>query len=123
MTGTRPFRRLLLLPLALAALVLTGCVPPWPGICQPGVNSIPRPYGQYAGPSSNVTTGPDGALYLIQRYGMVRRDPGNPGSLTRIPLSGPCQQVGRLILGPDGALWGTAIGCPSGDIVRITTAG
>jgi virginiamycin B lyase len=123
MIRTRPVRRLLLLLLALAALLLAGCVPAWPGVGQSSVNSIPRAGGQYGGPSSNVTTGPDGALYLVQRDGMVRRAPGSPGTLSHIPLSGACQQVGRLILGPDGALWGTAVGCPTADILRITTSG
>lgn len=124
MTRMRPIRRLLL-PL-LALLALAGCVSPWPGIGQTSVSVIPRTDGQYGGPSSNVTTGPDGALYLVQRTGLVRRDPinqGGPGSTTLIPLQGSCQQVGRLILGPDGALWGTSVGCPTGDILRITTAG
>ena len=125
MTRTRPFRSLLL-PLGLALLVLAGCVPPWPGIGQTSVSVIPRTDGQYAGPSSNVTTGPDGALYVVQRTGLLRRDPisqGGPGSAVRISLQGQCRQVGRLILGPDGALWGTAVDCPSGDILRLTTAG
>ena len=125
MTKTRPIRRLLL-PLGLGLLVLVGCVPPWPGIGQTSVSVIPRTGGQYGGPSSNVTSGPDFALYLVQSNGLVRRDPNDQsgsGSTVRIPLTGPCQQVGRLVLGPDGALWGTAVNCPSGDILRITIAG
>ena len=46
-----------------------------------------------------------------------------PAASPAFRCKGPCQQVGRLILGPDGALWGTAIGCPNGDVLRITTTG
>jgi virginiamycin B lyase len=88
--------------------------------------SIPLTFGgqicgvltQYAvsGQPSDITTGPDGAMWFTESPGTVGRITTD-GTITETPVAGTDQLAG-ITTGPDGALWFTDL---HGTIDRLTT--
>src|SRR6266478_4262608 len=72
---------------------------------------------------SDITTGPDGALWFIEsdasQIGRITTD----GVITEFPIPTPFRDLGRITTGPDGALWFTHRSTALSQIGRITTAG
>jgi sugar lactone lactonase YvrE len=123
MTTARHKRFARLLFVAVAGIVLAGCLPPpLSGLGQSGTVVVPPVTGQLNGPTSNVVTGPDGNVWFVASGSYLDRMTP-PGALTRFALHGFSGWPQQLARGADGAIWMTVHGYSNGQIVRISTAG